>query len=217
MGDLTSRNFGLLIAYIIPGFVVLLGISPVSPTVQTWLSASAEPEQWPTVGGFLYVTLASVGLGMTTSAVRWFLVDRINEWTGLKRPEWDDSKLQANLAAFDLIVEQHYRHYQFYSNNMVALVVAYAVHRASSLNGLPIGWLEIGSITLLTIFWVTSRDVLRNYFNRTTTLLNQKDPQMANGNHPKSDTKPDTTKPSQVQSSTEGSKPNTPKPVSQGG
>lgn len=207
MGELTSRNFGLLIAYIIPGFVVLLGLSPISPTVQTWLSASTDAEQWPTVGGFLYVTLASVGLGMTMSAVRWFLIDRINEWTGLKRPEWDDSKLQANLAAFDLIVEHHYRYYQFYANTMVAMVVGYGVHRMNTAQSLTVSWIEAGILALLIVFWAMSRDTLTKYYHRASVLLNSKESIMGNGSHPKSETKPTPAKPSDVQSSAEASKP----------
>lgn len=200
MAELTGRNFGLLIAYLIPGFVVLLGISHLSPTLQTWLSAATNAEDLPTIGGFLYVTLASVGLGMTVSAVRWFLIDRINEWTGLKRPRWDDSRLQVNLEAFDLIVEHHYRYYQFYANNVVALLTVYGAHRYGK--GFPpvVGWPEIGLVGLLVVFWAMSRDTVRKYYNRASALLNYQEPKMGNGSHPKTET---TSKPG----SSEQSKP----------
>ncbi len=207
MGEVTNRNFGLLIAYIIPGFVVLIGLSPLSPTVQTWLSASAEVGEWPTIGGFLYVTLASVGLGMTASAIRWFLIDRIHEWTGLKRPDWDDSRLQANLAAFDLIVEHHYRYYQFYANTMVAVIVAYGVHLAETEMPIALNWIDLLVLSVFIIFWATSRDVLAKYYKRASALLIQQESIMANGSHPKSETKPAQEKPSDAQSSTSTSKP----------
>jgi hypothetical protein len=40
MTEMSQKNFGLLIAYLLPGFVVLWGISFFSPTVQSWLTGS---------------------------------------------------------------------------------------------------------------------------------------------------------------------------------
>ena len=54
MREVTGRNFGLLIAYILPGFVSLWGLAEFSPSVKSWLAAStATPGAMPTVGGFL--------------------------------------------------------------------------------------------------------------------------------------------------------------------
>lgn len=66
MNDVTAKNFGLAIAYLIPGFVALGGVAAVSDVVRVWLGGSAG--SGPTVGGFLYVTLGSVATGMTVSA-----------------------------------------------------------------------------------------------------------------------------------------------------
>ena len=63
MGDLTEKNFGLVIAYLLPGFVTLWGLSHFSPTIQTWLTSSQSGA--PSVSGFLYVTLVSLALGLT--------------------------------------------------------------------------------------------------------------------------------------------------------
>src|SRR5438093_134632 len=51
--DVTSENFGLLIAYLLPGFVALWGVSPAVPGAGAWLAA--PPVGAPTVGGFLYL------------------------------------------------------------------------------------------------------------------------------------------------------------------
>ena len=40
MGELTARNFGLLIAYVLPGFVGLWGLGYLSEPVRTWLSGA---------------------------------------------------------------------------------------------------------------------------------------------------------------------------------
>ena len=78
MKELSVANFGILIAYVLPGFTALWGVSYFSETVQVWLGSSAGDA--PTVGGFLYVTLAAVGAGMTVSTVRWMIVDTIVDY-----------------------------------------------------------------------------------------------------------------------------------------
>src|SRR4051812_42985919 len=97
--QLSNRNFGLVIAYVLPGGVCLFGLSVFSGTVQGWLAAA--PAQGPTVGGFLYLTLAALGAGLTASAARWIFVDSLLHATGLTRPAFDDSKLPDRLEAFN--------------------------------------------------------------------------------------------------------------------
>ena len=97
MKELSDKNFGLLIAYLLPGFTAVWGMSYLSPTVHAWLG-EASPDG-PTVGGFLYVTLGSVAAGLTVSTVRWAVIDTFHHWTGLNQPQWDFAKLQANIAA----------------------------------------------------------------------------------------------------------------------
>jgi len=170
MQQVTDRNFGLLIAYILPGFFALLGLSTLSPTLQQWLSA-ASAENPPTIAGFLYVTLASVGLGMALSALRFVVIDQIHALTGLPRPRWDDAQLQANLDAFNLIVEQHYRHYQFYANSLMAMLLAYAALRSSDLYATLHESIEPLMLLIGVVFWAMARDTLRKYYTRATTVL----------------------------------------------
>ncbi|MEM7625862.1 MAG: hypothetical protein AAF333_09545 [Planctomycetota bacterium] len=199
MKDISNRNFGLLIAHVLPGFIALWGLQAVSPTVRVWLSAASSASDLPTVGGFLYVTLASVALGMAVGAIRWCVIDWLHHHTGLPRPTWDDSKLQQNLHAFDLLVEHHYRYYQFHSNTIVSLLIAYAAHRGSSGFDDSNGTLEFMLLALIAVFWATSRSNLHRYYTRVTALMNPEgDSLMSNGSHPKPAT---------------GSKPQTPKPT----
>jgi hypothetical protein len=53
--ELHSGNFGLLIAYVLPGITAVWGLSYVSETVEGWLAKA--PESAPTVGGVLYARL----------------------------------------------------------------------------------------------------------------------------------------------------------------
>lgn len=111
--SVSNANFGPLIAYLVPGATVLWGLSLFSPTLSAWFAG--VPTDAPTIGGFLYLTLASLGAGMTISALRWAIVDTVYARTGLPLPTFDFSRLGRNVAAFSLMIEIHYRHYLFYS------------------------------------------------------------------------------------------------------
>jgi hypothetical protein len=168
MGDLSGRNFGLLIAYVLPGFVALWGLSYSSDAIRLWLQGTAASA--PSVGGALYVVLASVACGMTANAVRWATIDQLHHLTGLDHPDWDDSRLQERLEAFDYLVENHFRYYQFYSSTVVSVLVAYAAWRHSGQSDAS-GGAEFGVSLLAGVFLASSRDALRRYYSGTSLLL----------------------------------------------
>ena len=152
-------NFGLLIGFLLPGFTVLWGLSYFSETVNHWLIGSSTT---PTVGGFMYVPLASVAAGVTVSTVRWAVIDTIHRWTGLCRPEWDFSRLQNNVAAFNVLNEIHYKYYLFHGNHLVAMVFVYLARRIHlGFFTAPCGWSDVGFLTLSVVLFVGSRDTLR--------------------------------------------------------
>ena len=140
MLGVSNDNFGPLIAYLVPGATVLLGASKFSPTLRSWFAST--PADAPTIGGFLYLTLASLGVGMTVSAVRWAIIDKIHARTGVPIPPRDFSKLGPNVEAFHLLIRIHYEHYQFYANMCVGMAIAYACYHFK-LGGLfPLaGWI----------------------------------------------------------------------------
>ena len=112
MSDISSRNFGLLIAYLIPGFILIWGLGQWSPDVAAWLAGADGAG--PTIGGFLIISVASIAAGMTASAIRWALIDTIHHATGLTRPQWRDVFLhepgtghQHDLDDIELDVPQH--------------------------------------------------------------------------------------------------------------
>lgn len=170
MGDLSARNFGLVIAYLLPGFIVVVAVSGVVPTLQPWLATA--PDGQPTVGGFLYVTLASLAAGMLVSSIRWLLIDTLHHRTGIKRPRWDFSRLQSNLAAYSLLVEFHYRYYQFNANTFIAVVSAYLVRLAGDCRWCGgAGWTDLGFVIIEVVLFATSRDTLRKYYARVSQVL----------------------------------------------
>jgi hypothetical protein len=170
MRDLTRDNFGLLIAYLLPGFVCLWGAAYYVDPVRQWLRSS--PPDAPTIGGFLYSTLASTGLGLVISAVRWATIDRLFAWLGLEQPDWDFDRFAERLAAYELLVSQHYRYYQFYSNMLLALFFAYGSR------SLVAGrwdereaWIAAGFAFVEVVLALGAWDTLRKYYARTAALL----------------------------------------------
>lgn len=175
------RGFGLLIAYVLPGFTVLLGLATLSETLRLWL---VGPESSTlAVGGVLYVTAASILVGMVLNALRWVILDMLHHATGLVRPAWNDALLTDRLSAFERLVEDHYRHYQFYGNTAIAAVFAFAAWAASDAPW-PSPWPELALVALEFTLVAASRDALRRYYRRTGALLTHlQENTMTNGSH----------------------------------
>jgi hypothetical protein len=172
MQSVSNDTFGPLIAYLVPGATVLIGVSPFSPTLEQWFATA--PSVSPTLGGFLYISILSLAVGMAVSAFRWLLIDTLHGLTGLPPPALDFAKLERNVEAFTLLIELHYRHYQFYANMLIATALTYGCYRAR-LGGLSVGWIDLGLLVLEGAFFVTSRDNLRKYYSRSQQLLSSPD------------------------------------------
>lgn len=172
MRDVTNQNFGLLIAYVLPGVTALWGASYFSPTIRVWLGSA--PADAPTVGGFLYLTVAAIAAGLVASTVRWAVIDTLHHLTGIPRPKWDFGRLQRNISAFNLIVEHQYRYYQAYGNTLVSLVFLFAARRSTfGSTVVPWGWTDAALLALVSIFFLGSRDTLRRYVERGDMLFSE--------------------------------------------
>ncbi len=169
MRDVTTQNFGLLIAYVLPGLTVLWGASPHAETLQSWLGAI--PGEVPTVGGFLYATLASVAVGVIANTVRWLVVDRIHHATGILRPKLDFSRLHDRVAAYDFFNRHHYEHYQAHGNMLVGLVFVYIARRLQSGSPSTFGVIDLGYVLLGAVLFAGSRDTLRKFYTRAEAVL----------------------------------------------
>lgn len=168
MESISNDNFGPLIAYLVPGATALAGFSPFSLTLRTWFAAN--PADSPSLGGFLYLTVASLATGMTVSAVRWALVDTLHARTGLPQPPLDFFRLRGNVEAFSLLIDIHYRHYLFYANMFVATAAAYASYRLWAGQD-QFGWPDVLITFIEAVFFAASRDTLKKYYMRSTQLL----------------------------------------------
>lgn len=168
---MTARNFGLVIAYLIPGFLALSAVSLWSEPVRDWLLLSAG--QGPqSLGSFLYAVLASLSVGLTLSGFRWAIIDSLHHATGLSKPSWNYGLLPKRLQAFEAVVEAHYQYYQFYSNSLVALVfglVGWAT--TAPVSEKPSGFIYAGFVFFALVFLAASRDTLRKYYARGSEIL----------------------------------------------
>ena len=170
MKDVTAANFGLLIAFLLPGFVTLWGIGEFSPTIHGWFTGA--PEQSPSVGGFLYVTLGAIAAGLFVSTLRWLLIDTIHHRTGIAEPKWNFAVLNRQLPTFELLVASHYRFYQAYANLIVAVLVVFisvVITRAPV--RAHIVATAIGLAAVEAVLWLGSRDTLRKYYRRAEVLM----------------------------------------------
>ena len=157
------ENFGLVIAYVLPGFNALQGFPLFSAASIAWGGPNGDPN--PSLTMFLSGTVMALASGLTVSTVRWLLIDGIHHRTGLRPPPWDFARLDKNIAAFEYLVLVHYRYYKFYANMVVALIWAYATRDyALGLKGLY-DW------PLVILFFFASRDSLKKCYDRTGRLL----------------------------------------------
>jgi hypothetical protein len=157
------NNFGLVIAYVLPGFTALHGFPLFAPGQVAW-GTGGDPD--PALTTFLSGTVMALAAGLTVSAVRWLVIDRIHLWTGLRLPVRDFGRLDRNVAALEYLDLVHYRYYKFYANMVVALVWAYATRDYTS------GWRGLAYyLPLVTLFFLASRDALAKFYARSGELL----------------------------------------------
>src|SRR4051812_11307480 len=124
----SNQQFGLIVAYLLPGFICLGGVALLVPTVGDWLRPVAGQAVLG-LGPPVYAVLAATAVGMVVSCIRWFLIDHALAWTGVVPPAWDAARMAQRLDVFNHLVDYHYRYYQFYSNTLLAIVWTYAVNR----------------------------------------------------------------------------------------
>lgn len=168
--DNLNRQFGLVIAYLLPGFIALMGVSRVMPVVAGWLRA----DQSASLGAPLYALLAATAAGMIVSCFRWLLVDQLHALMGITAPHFNAQALQEHPTAFNYLVESHYRYYQFYANTLIAVTWTFAVQwtERSPSSPVSIGML-LGSFILCVTLFAGSRDALTKYRDRTRRLIGQ--------------------------------------------
>jgi len=171
MSKISSRQFGLIVAFLIPGFVGLAGLAPLMPVVAEWLRPVNLGDFG--IGPTIYALMAATAVGMILSCVRWLVIDHLLEWLGVHAPTWDFRQLENRLEALDYLSANHYRYYQFYANTLVAILWAYAVNRLLQTSPLLGFGTDLGVAFLCLVLFLGSRDALSKYRLRAGQLIGQ--------------------------------------------
>jgi hypothetical protein len=194
MKDDLPKSFGLLIAYLLPGVVGLWALSYFAPFIREWFGAAArtKPEggiegATSSVGGFLFVALGSIGVGLFVQAIRWLAYEKLLlvSTTRWRRdyPNLNHAARKTETeAAYAALIDNHYRYYQFYSNTSVTLPLLYGVWCFKShppIHSL-IGW---GAAVILAelVLIETGIGALDLFFNKAEMLLGTRPPKRLEG------------------------------------
>ena len=163
-------SFGALIAFLLPGFVGLWGVSFLSPRVQSWISGPGSGA--PPAVTVLMILLASLAVGLVISAIRWSVIDRLLHHTGTPAPVLDFSKIKGCLQEFEAIVENHFKYYQYYSHTFIALLFSFTVRQVKLWQPPCSNWiLFLGVLVTLIALFLASRDALSKCYERSKALL----------------------------------------------
>jgi hypothetical protein len=164
-----SKGFGLIIAFLQPGLVGLYALSYVEPAIREWFGLAST--QNASVGGFLFVVVASVGMGVFLSGLRWLVLD----WAFADPPAVDSRRRAIDPqteAIYEDIRSQHYRYYQFYANMLCAIVLLYVAWFATTAPSWPVARLRFGVLVVAcVILFLSARDAVTKYDQKVLHLL----------------------------------------------
>ncbi len=174
MGGLAPLDFSLVIAFLLPGFVSLYALSVVSPRISALMAALTGKEG--SLGTSLAVLLAALAAGVMMSGVRALLIDPLQHWTGVTKPELKYRALTdaAVLGAFKEAVANVYRFSQFHGNMFVALLLLTVLKfgpEPSSIRTQPV--LFALSVSGAVILFFSHRRSLSDTYSRLTDILTQ--------------------------------------------
>jgi len=164
-----AGQFGLLVGYLLPGFLGLLGLAPVSPVVSGWLHGVNLGDAG--IGPPVYAVLSATMIGMIFSCIRWLIIDHVHAWTGVVSPMWNFRLLDGRLEALSYLVDNHYRYYQFYANTLIAVIWAYPIHRLLKTSPFLGVGTDLGALILCAVLFAGSRDALAKYYQRAGQLV----------------------------------------------
>ena len=135
MAQFEPIDFGIVIAFILPGSVAVYGLRYVSPRINALWSILESGQV--VIGPLIFLALATLAVGLIVSSLRVVLLEPIFHVTGVRQENVDYQKL-ANADQrefFKEMIKNVYRYEQFYGNTFLALLLClflrYFVGKAS--------------------------------------------------------------------------------------
>jgi hypothetical protein len=170
----SSINFGLLIAYFLPGFIGLNGLRPLSGSVAIWFEAILDKDK--SLGASFLILSAALVTGLIISACRDIMLERLHYATGVKCELFDYGKFidKDKRAVLQDLIANKYRYYQFYGNTLVAsfFLLVSNLLRNSILNhklSLTINF------AVCVLLFMASREALTDMFNTYKGIVDEID------------------------------------------
>ena len=171
MNSLGQLDFGMLIAYMLPGFLAFFGLRYVSPAIDQLFLLSFVKDSG--IGLQLSIVLFALFAGVVVSALRDSVLDPIQRRLGITKPTFDFKKLNDPnvLKSFEAVISNTYRFAQFYGNAFIALSLL-AVLRAWSTWTLGMSKSVFGIIVLsLVVLFVAHRQQLKQTYEKMGLIL----------------------------------------------
>ena len=159
-------SFGRTIAFVIPGMIALYALGFLEPSLHSWFGLT----QPPTIAGFLFTVLASIGVGVFVSGIRYAALD----WLLMPKVELNhgDRKDHNTEVAFQALVANHYQFYQFHTNSAVSISLLLVIW---ILTQNP-DWLTISHGVVTVLFIVTlsglfAKNAINIYYKKASEIL----------------------------------------------
>ena len=177
MKDVTSTSFGLIIAFLLPGLSGLIALAYWSSYLQNTFDAFLKAAS--NVGLFLFVVLLSLIVGLQITAIRWVLFEVIaSKVLGIQKlgPGEFGRLGPQNYAAFQGVVDAHYRYHQFWGG----LAIVLPVICFGWLHTLVLGGSTGQAVIALSLFFLSETLTIaaaivayQNYVKRARNILAQ--------------------------------------------
>ena len=166
-------DFGLVIAFLLPGFIFIYGLSFSYCEVKAFLEAANLKST--SIGAFFLISLASLAVGLLISAIRWMIVDTVMNLIGIgnKNLKFASLKDKDALNGYMLIVDNHYRYYQYYANSLISIIAGLVIYVPRE--GFP-GWGPSLSVAfVLLALALGAGDACKKYHDRAAEIVGVKE------------------------------------------
>ena len=170
MKDIGSTSFGLVIAFLLPGFAGMFAMGFWAPPVAQLFSQFLEAES--NVGRFLLIIVCSLVVGLEVSLLRWLLFERfLCQKHKREHANYHSLRDQPTLAGFRAAVDEHYRYHQFWGG-MAIVTPAIAWGITTQQSGCLYRLLIVsGFLALEGLNIVGARDAYIKYVDRSNKIV----------------------------------------------